>query len=250
VTDATTITNPTGLMGTARYMSPEQARGQVDEIDARTDQFSLAVIAYEMLTGQNAFTGSSISSLLYQIVHEEPRALVDPVSTIPPAVASVLRRALAKNKEQRFSTVKAFAIALEEAMATGSNDAGPRPAWTFRRRLWLGAGLAALVVTGLWFLRHEPAKAIDIGSRSVPSSNPVQEMGPPPVAAPSATVPETTPQPAAVPPKRRRLKPESGRPPSVTPNPEKTDCHPTYYLDARGDKHFKPECFLNEPGVR
>ena len=106
-----TITSASTVIGTAQYMSPEQALGRIEQIDARTDQFSLALIVYEMLTGETAFRGESVSSVVYQIVHEEPRPLVDPNGPIPAAVASVLKRALEKDKQRRFPTVKAFADA-------------------------------------------------------------------------------------------------------------------------------------------
>ena len=56
-------------------MAPEQASGRGKPIDARADQFALAAITYEMLTGQDAFSGEDAMSLLYQIVHEEPQPL-------------------------------------------------------------------------------------------------------------------------------------------------------------------------------
>src|SRR4029079_8882781 len=110
-----TITSASTVIGTAQYMSPEQARGRIDTIDAKSDQFSLALIVYEMLTGQHAFQGDSVSSLVYQIVHEEPEALDNPDGPVPPAVAAVLKRALSKDKDRRFPSVKAFADALEGA---------------------------------------------------------------------------------------------------------------------------------------
>jgi tRNA A-37 threonylcarbamoyl transferase component Bud32 len=181
--NASTITSASTFMGTAQYMSPEQARGRIDEIDARTDQFALALIVYEMLTGEHAFRGDNISSLVYQIVHEEPPALVGPSVAIPPAVASVLKRALSKDKARRFQTVKAFADALEGAateplQASGNTiaaqpsvlDAGVATEATSGRRARLGAGLAALViagVAGVLLLRTDPLppRPPDAGTR-------------------------------------------------------------------------------------
>ena len=152
-----TITSASTVIGTAQYMSPEQALGRIEQIDARTDQFSLALIVYEMLTGETAFRGESVSSVVYQIVHEEPRLLVDPNSPIPGAVASVLKRALEKDKHRRFPTVKAFADAFEGAATASAAvsattmasqhsvlDAGVRVAAPSRRGLRLGVGLAGL----------------------------------------------------------------------------------------------------------
>ena len=61
-------------MGTPHYMSPEQAEGKTDELDAASDQFSLAAIVYEMLTGRPAFSGDTLASVAYQVVHATPRS--------------------------------------------------------------------------------------------------------------------------------------------------------------------------------
>jgi serine/threonine protein kinase len=254
VSDATAITSSSGIIGTARYMSPEQARGLVDEIDARTDQFSLAVITYEMLTGQTAFKGDSISSLLYQIVHEEPRALAAEAGMIAPAVAAVLKRALAKNKEQRFPTIQAFALALEEAATarpTDVADTAARPSRTSRRGLWLAASLAALIVVGGWLVRHASQRTVSaVRERPAPPAAIEPKPAPPPRAPENAT-----PASMMAAPKREgarvyhRPKTEPERPPAVKPSPAEINCNPTYYLDAHGDKHFKPECFLDQPSA-
>ena len=66
------ITGMAAVMGTPQYMSPEQAEGKGDELDAASDQFSLAAIIYEMLTGRKAFAGETLASVAYQIVHARP----------------------------------------------------------------------------------------------------------------------------------------------------------------------------------
>jgi len=265
------------VIGTAQYMSSEQALGRIEQIDARTDQFSLALIVYEMLTGETAFRGESVSSLVYQIVHEEPRALVDANGPIPPALAAVLKRALAKDKERRFPTVKAFADAFEgaatapaEVSATtmASITTGVRAAAPSKRRLRLGAGVAALVtsgvVVGVLLLRREPPAANDIRASAAPAV-PVPEAAAPAAATPAVVrnVPEAIPvatttvreavkHDAAR--SNRRLKPEPPKPAPAPPaaptsTPTRTNCSPNYYVDAQGDKHFKPECFLEKkPG--
>jgi serine/threonine-protein kinase len=278
-----TITSASTVIGTAQYMSPEQARGRIDEIDAKSDQFSLALIVYEMLTGQTAFQGDNVSSVVYQIVHEEPRALDDPSGPIPPLVAAVLKRALAKDKERRFPTVKAFADALEGAATAPSEasattmashpsllDAGVREEPRSPRRLRLGVGLAALAVAGvaaLWFLRHERPKANDPSASSAPAGPPAEVRSPASAPASAPTVARKRPEPeptapATVPEPSKREAPKTNhRPkPAITPKPaiapkpalpapQKTNCDPNYYVDAQGFKHFKPECFLEKkPG--
>ena len=74
------ITGMAAVMGTPQYMSPEQAEGKTDELDAASDQFSLAAIVYEMLTGRKAFSGETLASVAYQIVHATPAPITEPPS--------------------------------------------------------------------------------------------------------------------------------------------------------------------------
>jgi eukaryotic-like serine/threonine-protein kinase len=269
-----TITSASTVIGTAQYMSPEQALGRIDEIDAKSDQFSLALIVCEMLTGQHAFQGDSVSSLVYQIVHEEPRALDDPDGPIPPVVAAVLKRALSKDKDRRFPTVKAFADAFEgaatapaEASATtiasqkSVLDAGERLQPTSRRRLRLGgvaATLTVAAVAGFLLLRRDAPRAGETQGISTASGAASQPA--PPVVAPATppTIVRNTPEPiaptTALPalPKpstarlNRPLKKVSARTTSPPPSAPASNCSPNYYIDAQGDKRFKPECFLEK----
>jgi serine/threonine protein kinase len=116
VREATTkITQESTVMGTPHYMAPEQALGRIDEIDARTDQFALAAIAYEALTGHEPFRGQSPSAVLYQVVHEEPPPMLRYNPLLPPAVEAVIRRGLAKRREERFASVRELCAELEWA---------------------------------------------------------------------------------------------------------------------------------------
>ncbi len=103
------------MMGTPAFMSPEQALGRVDQIDARTDQFALAAITYAMLTGRAPFVGENAASLLYQVVHEQPLPVSDFVPWPATEIQSVLDRALAKRQEDRFDSVVEFGWALRVA---------------------------------------------------------------------------------------------------------------------------------------
>jgi serine/threonine-protein kinase len=110
--------------GTPLYMAPEQAQGRVQEIDARTDQWALAVIAWEMLAGRGPFWNEDVAALLKQISRDDPPALATTVSGVPAEVERVLRRALSKRREDRFATVTEFAQAFEAAAADAPE---PRP---------------------------------------------------------------------------------------------------------------------------
>ena len=107
------MTQDGALLGTPAYMSPEQIRGDV--VDGRSDLFSLGVVLYEMLTGEKPFAGESVSSVLYRIVHDEPRNASMVHTRVPPSLAAFLDRAMAKNVDERFQTGAEFAKALRDA---------------------------------------------------------------------------------------------------------------------------------------
>jgi len=107
------LTRASVMMGTPAYMAPEQATGRVDDIDHRTDQWALACIAWELLSGEEPFTGKDTPTLLYNITHGEPPALKAP--DVPPDLEAVLRRALSKKQGDRFPTIAAFARAFGAA---------------------------------------------------------------------------------------------------------------------------------------
>jgi len=113
----TQLTRTATVMGTPQYMAPEQALGESDRIDARSDQFALATIAYEMLAGRCAFVGDTIPTILYQLVHVEPAPLTVNGRAAHPAVEAVIRRGLAKQPEARFPSVIEFAQAFAAAVA-------------------------------------------------------------------------------------------------------------------------------------
>ena len=120
----TKLTQSAAVMGTPKYMSPEQALGKVDEIDERTDQWALACIAWECLSGEGPFVGENVPSILFQVVHEPPPTLLPKVPGLHPQVEAILLRALSKNKNDRFPSVDDFAAALETAIV-GTAVAAP-----------------------------------------------------------------------------------------------------------------------------
>src|ERR1035438_3329510 len=101
------------IVGTPHYMSPEQVQGLA--VDGRSDQFSLAVIAFEMLTGEKPFTGEHLTTVVYKIVAEEPIAPHRLNSTLSLAIENVVRKALSKKPDARYRTCQEFIEALEKA---------------------------------------------------------------------------------------------------------------------------------------
>ncbi len=102
------------IMGTPSYMSPEQIQGTA--VSGQTDQFALAVIAYEVLTGEKPFVAEYLPTLLYKIVRDEPLPPQRLNPTLSPGVEPVLRRALAKSQSERFETCASFVNALAIAV--------------------------------------------------------------------------------------------------------------------------------------
>ncbi len=120
---SSTLTRTGSSVGSPHYSSPEQIQGKL--VDGRSDQFSLAVVAFEMLTGQRPFQGETLSTLVFKIVYEDPfeQRPVDP--PLAAAVVSALQKALSKDKENRYPTCAAFVDDLKRA---ASGTAAPAPA--------------------------------------------------------------------------------------------------------------------------
>jgi len=108
--------NSDRVSGTPQYMAPEQAMGLREQIDHRTDQFSLAAIAYTLFTGREPFSGDNPIAVLYQVVHHEPPAPAEANPAIAGAVSDVIVRGLSKESADRFADVLEFAAALRAAV--------------------------------------------------------------------------------------------------------------------------------------
>jgi len=125
------LTENDRVSGTPQYMAPEQAQGLREQIDHRTDQFSLAAIAYTLFTGHEPFSGDNPIAVLYQVVHHEPPAPVEANPALAGAIGDVIMRGLSKQSADRFADVLEFAAALRAAVeaTTGTQpSAGPEVA--------------------------------------------------------------------------------------------------------------------------
>jgi serine/threonine-protein kinase len=127
---ATKLTHAQMIVGTPEYMAPEQAAGKVDEIDHRSDQWSLACIAWHMLVGQQPFFGPDVNTILHQVMNGEPPPLpakMKAAGLLPPPVEAVLRRALSKRQQDRFPTIAAFSRSFEAAAPLPGATPAPVP---------------------------------------------------------------------------------------------------------------------------
>ncbi len=163
-------TQPGTVMGTAGYMSPEQASGQ--PVDFRSDQFTLGAILYEMATGKRAFQRKSGAETLVAIIREEPEPLAQLAPRAPPPVRWIVERCLAKDPEERYASSKDLARELKsvrdhltETSASGALEvAGPakarRRGWLFPAALAFFAGAVVALVVGKSLRLFEPPPPI------------------------------------------------------------------------------------------
>jgi serine/threonine-protein kinase len=108
----TVKTQDSALLGTPQYMAPEQATGQHELVDDRTDVFAFGAIVYEMLSGKPAFSGETIPEVVFKVVYEQPTPLAQHVGSLPAAITSAVHRAMAKVAGERFANVGQFVEAL------------------------------------------------------------------------------------------------------------------------------------------
>jgi serine/threonine protein kinase len=111
---SSTLTQAGSVLGTPSYMSPEQIRGE--DLDGRSDLFSLGCVLYELFTGVKPFRGATLPALSHQITHINPLSASQQNPQIPPACDEVVNKALAKNPADRYARGKAMARALREVL--------------------------------------------------------------------------------------------------------------------------------------
>jgi TolB-like protein/tetratricopeptide (TPR) repeat protein len=145
-------TEPSALLGTVGYMSPEQVKGET--VDHRADIFSLGCVLYEMLTGQKAFRGSSPAETLAAILRDPPDDVRDSGRKTPLRIDPVIRRCLEKNPDHRFQSARDLAFAFREILADGlgRSSTAARPILATRRSRLVGYGLlVTLAASGAWW---------------------------------------------------------------------------------------------------
>src|SRR3712207_4541739 len=120
---AATMTSTAAVIGTAQYLSPEQARG--DSVDARSDVYSLGCMLYELVTGAPPFTGDSPVAVAYQHVREDPRLPSSINRAIPPELDAILLKAMSKNPANRYQSAAEMRNDLLRALAGQRVEATP-----------------------------------------------------------------------------------------------------------------------------
>ena len=108
--DQTGMTSSGLIVGTPHFMSPEQASGEA--VDARSDQYSLAVLGYRMVTGAHPFDGETTRALLYKQVFETPPPARERFPDVPQSLSDALHRGMAKDPKDRYATIDEFAAAV------------------------------------------------------------------------------------------------------------------------------------------
>jgi formylglycine-generating enzyme required for sulfatase activity/dienelactone hydrolase len=166
------VTEEGTIIGTAPYMSPEQARGQ--PVDARTDLFSFGAVLYEMVTGRRAFDGDSPVSILSAILTETPPGARTLLPGVPEEMDRILKRCLEKDPANRY---RSAAQVVQELKALEISLA-PRRAMRLSKKAWLAVGTAVVLagVLGVW-LWHRSSRERWAFQTATPEITRLTDMG-------------------------------------------------------------------------
>ena len=187
---ASSLTGPAAVVGTAQYLSPEQARGE--HVDARSDLYSTGCLLYELLLGRPPFTGESSVSLAYQHVNEDPVPLREVDPSLSPEVEAVVMKALAKDPADRYASADAMRADIDRLLEQHRVHALPAAAATVPVVARVGAGA-----------EDEPTALIDAPTGALARTAPAGTMAgaSAPMVVPVEPVPDPSPE---EPPRRRR----------------------------------------------
>jgi eukaryotic-like serine/threonine-protein kinase len=155
-------TSPGQTVGTVAYMSPEQARGE--ELDRRTDIFSLGIVMYEMATGEMPFAGNTSAVIFDAILNREPPAVQERVPALPTELGHIIGKALEKDRRLRYQSAAELCADVQRLKRDSSADRTPTstaqvPIKRHRTGVWLAASgfvlvIAAVVVISILSRRH------------------------------------------------------------------------------------------------
>jgi serine/threonine protein kinase len=170
--EATTIPNfdtHSGLLiGTVNYLSPEQARRE--QVDERADTWSLGIVLYEMLTGCLPFGGETPSHAIVAILEREPEPLTRSLDKVPAALERIVKKALRKERDQRYQTAREFALdldSLKQAVSTANlslEKSRPRRVLSLRFALAATVAVLMLGIIGLYLYAARNKKTTNLAS--------------------------------------------------------------------------------------
>jgi serine/threonine protein kinase len=140
-----------GILGTAAYMSPEQARAE--DVDARADIFSFGLVLYEMVTGRQAFAGHSIISTIEALLAGTPVPAARLNPAVPPELERIIGRSLEKDRSRRYQSATEVSVELRR-LRRSIEMAGTRTAQPHRASGWRAPAVAGLIgcAAGTWWL--------------------------------------------------------------------------------------------------
>jgi eukaryotic-like serine/threonine-protein kinase len=156
---ATQLTHVGSTVGTAAYMSPEQASGEL--VDARSDLWSLGVVVHEMLAGRPLFIGTNVLGIVHAVLTVTPAPIRMLRSAVPPELEQVVNRTLVRNREQRTITageVRDLAAACHARLSSGQSAASTRPGTSNRRRIALVVLAVVVAAAALAWWVHRNAQ--------------------------------------------------------------------------------------------
>lgn len=227
ILESTTMTTTGVAIGTPAYMSPEQILTK--PLNGRSDQFSLGVIAFEMVTGRKPFNADSLPGLIHQILSVEPPSAADVNAAVGEPAASILRRVLQKEATARYESCTEFVNALEAALIRGEGTlqipvAQPVQAVEYKQPALTPQSSGAAVKAGL-ALACSIALAAFVYSRShqaqvaTPAPPPVVTTAVPETAAPPRPEPVKQAEPVVEKPVKKEVKTKAPEPKAEPPKP-------------------------------
>jgi len=209
------------IMGTAAYMSPEQARGQA--VDKRSDIWAFGVVLHEMLTGRALFAGPTISDTLAAVLKTEPD-----VASVPGQVRPVVERCLRKDPKRRWRDIGDVRVALEEGVPVEPSSGAPRRGVLS----WAVTALALVAAAAGWFLAWRATRPLD-----QPLTRLSVDLGPDALLGLDLTV--------AISPDGRRLvfpmRGPGGRPQLAVRQLDQAQPTPLYGTEGGSDPFFSPD---------
>src|SRR5262245_9206045 len=250
--EASDITHTGAILGTPNYMAPEQIRGE--GIDQRADIFAVGVVLYELFSGQKPFAGDSVASTIYKVLQTEPPPIHTVDTALPPALSNVIQRAIAKDKTQRYSTVRelrdelvalwmgrrtepidltAFTIPMKVAGAPGASSSSRTTAWIAGgAAAILAAALVSIAIISRPRLRTEPPAQV---ANATPAPTAPAQTGSTPETTPAADRPAAADAPPAAP-------AATAQAPTQAPvTPPRTEPAPGPARDSRKTEPARPE---------